>query len=56
MAEISGWPHGVPKRKYTAVCRATLAGGRVIEELIVEAGLDHRAGPSRLDRVVRAAD
>lgn len=30
--------HGVPKRKYTAVCRATLAGGRVIEELIVEEG------------------
>jgi len=29
---------GVPKRKYTAVCRATLAGGRVIEELIVEEG------------------
>ena len=29
---------GVPKRKYTAVCRATLAGGRVIEELIVEQG------------------
>ncbi|HEX4793489.1 MAG TPA: hypothetical protein VH370_06840 [Humisphaera sp.] len=29
---------GVPKRKYTAVCKATLAGGRVIEELIVEEG------------------
>ena len=29
---------GVPKRKYTAVCRATLAGGRVIEELIIEEG------------------
>ena len=29
---------GVPKRKYTAVCRATLAGGRVIEEMIVEQG------------------
>jgi hypothetical protein len=29
---------GVPKRKYTAVCRATLVGGRVIEELIVEEG------------------
>lgn len=29
---------GVPKRKYTAVCRAALAGGRVIEELIVEQG------------------
>lgn len=29
---------GVPKRKYTAVCRATLAGGRVVEELIVEQG------------------
>jgi len=30
--------HGTPKRKYTAICRATLAGGRVIEELIVEQG------------------
>jgi hypothetical protein len=30
--------HGVPKRKYTAVCRATLASGRVIEQLIVEEG------------------
>lgn len=30
--------HGVPKRKYTAILRATLAGGRVIEELIVEEG------------------
>jgi len=29
---------GVPKRKYTAVCRATLTDGRVIEELIVEEG------------------
>jgi hypothetical protein len=29
---------GVPKRKYTAVCRATLAGGRVVEHLIVEEG------------------
>lgn len=29
---------GVPKRKYTAVCRATLAGGRVVDELIVEQG------------------
>lgn len=29
---------GVPKRKYTAVCKATLADGRVIEELIVEQG------------------
>jgi hypothetical protein len=30
--------HGAPKRKYTAVCRVALAGGRVIEELIVEQG------------------
>ena len=30
--------NGVPKRKYTAVCRATLADGRVIDELIVEEG------------------
>jgi hypothetical protein len=29
---------GVPKRKYTAVLRATLVGGRVIEDLIVEEG------------------
>ena len=29
---------GVPKRKYTAVCRAQLAGGRVIDQLIVEEG------------------
>ncbi len=29
---------GCPKRKYTAVCRATLAGGRVVEEMIVEEG------------------
>ncbi len=30
--------HGVPKRKYTAVLRAELVGGRVIENLIVEEG------------------
>jgi hypothetical protein len=30
--------NGVPKRKYTAVCRATLADGRVIDELIIEEG------------------
>ena len=30
--------HGVPKRKYTAVCRATLTGGRVVEQMIVEEG------------------
>ena len=29
---------GVPKRKYTAVCKVTLVGGRVIEELIIEQG------------------
>ena len=29
---------GTPKRKYTAVCRATLADGRVVEEMIVEEG------------------
>jgi hypothetical protein len=29
---------GVPKRKYTAVCRATLVSGRVIDQLIVEEG------------------
>jgi hypothetical protein len=30
--------NGVPKRKYTAVCRATLVGGRVVEDMIVEQG------------------
>jgi len=30
--------HGVPKRKYTAVLRTTLLGGRIIEDLIVEQG------------------
>ena len=29
---------GVPKRKYAAVCRATLTGGRVIDQMIVEQG------------------
>ena len=29
---------GAPRRKYTAVCRATLADGRVIDDLIVEEG------------------
>jgi hypothetical protein len=30
--------NGVPKRKYTAVVRATLSGGRVIDELIIDEG------------------
>ena len=30
--------HGAPKRKYAAVCRATLASGRVVEQMIVEEG------------------
>jgi len=30
--------HGVPRRKYTAVLRAELVGGRVIDEMIVEEG------------------
>ncbi len=30
--------HGAPKRKYTAVCRAILVDGRVIEQMIVEEG------------------
>jgi hypothetical protein len=30
--------HGAPKRKYTAVCRATLPGNRVIDHLIIEEG------------------
>lgn len=29
---------GVPKRKYTAVLKATLLDGRVVEEMIVEEG------------------
>ena len=29
---------GAPKRKYTAVCRATLADGRIVEQMIVEEG------------------
>lgn len=29
---------GCPKRKYTAVCRATLVDDRVIEDLIIEEG------------------
>ena len=30
--------NGVPRRKYTAVCRMTLAGGRVIDNAIIEEG------------------
>lgn len=30
--------NGVPKRKYTAVCRVTLADSRVIENAIIEEG------------------
>jgi hypothetical protein len=30
--------NGVPKRKYAAVLTATLVGGRVIQDLIVEQG------------------
>jgi hypothetical protein len=30
--------HGVPKRKYTAVLRATLADGRIVDPMIVEEG------------------
>jgi hypothetical protein len=30
--------HGVPKRKYTAVVRATLADGTVFSDLIIEQG------------------
>lgn len=40
--------HGVPKRKYTAVCRAALAGGRVIDELIIEEGWIIALGKSGL--------
>ncbi|MCC7349649.1 MAG: hypothetical protein IT446_03695 [Phycisphaerales bacterium] len=39
-AEWRNWllDRGCPKRKYTAVCRAHLVGGRIIEDLIVEEG------------------
>jgi hypothetical protein len=30
--------NGVPKRKYLALCRATLADGRVIEDMVIEQG------------------
>ncbi|HEX8522859.1 MAG TPA: hypothetical protein VF669_11420 [Tepidisphaeraceae bacterium] len=39
---------GVPKRKYTAVLRATLTDGRVIEDLIVEQGWIIATDRSRL--------
>ncbi len=29
---------GAPRRKYTAVCRITLTGGRTVDDLIVEEG------------------
>lgn len=29
---------GVPRRKYTAVCKTTLVDGRVIDEMIIEEG------------------
>ena len=29
---------GIPKRKYTAVCRAQLSSGRIIDQLIIEEG------------------
>lgn len=29
---------GVPRRKYTAVCRVSLVGGRIIENAIIEEG------------------
>jgi hypothetical protein len=29
---------GVPKRKYTAICRITLADGRIVEKAIIEEG------------------
>jgi hypothetical protein len=29
---------GIPKRKYLALCRATLTDGRVIDEMIIEQG------------------
>lgn len=29
---------GVPKRKYTAIARLTLVGGRVVEDVVLEEG------------------
>ena len=52
----NSWSPTVPQRKYTAVCKATLADGRVIEELIIEERLGHRPHPRRTGRRVRAAD
>ena len=46
---------GVPKRKYTAVCKATLAGGRVIDELIIEEGWIIALSKDGLVRHLRAA-
>lgn len=40
--------NGVPKRKYTAVCRCTLTTGRVIESLIIEGGWIIALDPSHL--------
>jgi hypothetical protein len=46
--------HGAPKRKYTAVLRATLESGRVIDEMIVEEGwiiaLDRSGLAGRFER------
>jgi len=29
---------GVPRRKYTAICRLEIAGGRIVENAIIEEG------------------
>lgn len=47
---------GVPRRKYTAVCRAEMVGGRVVEDLIIEQGwiigVDRSALAGRNDKPI----
>lgn len=47
---------GVPRRKYTAVCRAEMVGGQVIEAMVIEqgwiVGLDRTALAGREERPI----
>lgn len=47
---------GVPKRKYTAILKATLADGSVIEEMVIEEGwiiaLDRSGLSGHVDRPI----
>lgn len=49
--------HGIPRRKYTALLRATLSSGEVIPELVVEEGwivaLDRSGLAGKADRPIR---